>query len=93
MEPIKTLAPYKVYLNGLNFTRAKGDPKYASDADGAPIRIIFPGRIFSHLLIKVDKCKGVFKVGFYIGPLIFRIDLMSGTVEKPPKCKLEAHSL
>ncbi|CAL6013983.1 Hypothetical_protein [Hexamita inflata] len=81
-EAVKTNSHHKMFMGGLCYTRTK-DAATGGDAEAAPVKMIFPGRIFSHLLIKIDKCKGVFKLGFQIKNENFRLDFMKGEVERP----------
>ena len=58
------------------------------DFDTCPCKIMFPGRIFSHLLLSLEECAvHTLKLGYMFRSTerqqnYFRIDLMTGEVEK-----------
>ena len=85
---LKSGSACKMLMDGLCFTRQKGDPRMARDIEACPTKICFPGRIFSHLLLKLDKCAGDVRIGYiFRQEMIYRVDLKSGNVEKDKRIK------
>ena len=94
----------RVLMGGLTYARTgkggsqaggqKGQAGQVARAlDGAPARLVFPGRIFSHCLLKLDKCASQCMVGFVVGPQgqeqVIRLNFRDAEVETSAKVKLE----
>lgn len=81
IEIVKKNAPCRTFISNLNFTRMKGK---TSEADPCPIKIVFPGRIFSHVLFKLDRIKDTMKIGFIIDKdILYRMNISTGNIDAP----------